>query len=53
MEKELNKAQRDALDIIANFILYFTSDENSRERMIEAAFDYVEQDHVLMEEDKV
>lgn len=47
----MNAKQEKALDEIVNFILYFTSDENSREWMIEAAYDYVEQDHVLAEED--
>jgi hypothetical protein len=49
----MNAKQQTALDAIINFILYFTSDENSRERMIEVAFDYVEQDHYLTEEDEV
>jgi hypothetical protein len=46
----MNTKQQEALDTIINFILYFTSDENSRERLIEVAHDYVEQDHVLMED---
>jgi hypothetical protein len=46
----MNTKQQEALDTIINFILYFTSDENSRERLIEVAYDYVEQDHVLTEE---
>ena len=46
----MNDKQREALDTIINFILYFTSDENSRERLIEVAYEYVEQDHALAEE---
>jgi hypothetical protein len=46
----MNDKQREALDTIINFILYFTSDENSRERLIEVAYEYVEQDHALVEE---
>lgn len=48
----MNQKQKDALETIINFALYFTSDENSRERLIEAAHEYVEQDHVLTEEDE-
>lgn len=47
----MNAKQQEALDTIINFILYFTSDENSRERLIEVAYEYVEQDHVLTQED--
>lgn len=47
----MNDKQREALDTIINFALYFTSDENSRERLIEVAYEYVEQDHVLTEGD--
>ena len=47
----MNQKQEAALDTIINFILYFTSDENSRERLIEVAYDYVEQDHVLTEDE--
>lgn len=47
----MNAKQQEALDTIINFILYFTSDENSRERLIEVAYEYVEQDHVLTEEE--
>jgi ethanolamine utilization cobalamin adenosyltransferase len=46
----MNAKQQEALDTIINFVLYFTSDENSRERLIEVAYEYVEQDHVLTEE---
>ena len=49
----MNAKQREALDTIANFVLYFTSDENSRERLIEVAHEYVEQDHVLTNEDSI
>lgn len=49
---DLNQKQRNALDEIANFILYFTSDEDERERMYQVACDYVEDDHVLTEEDE-
>jgi hypothetical protein len=48
----VNQKQRDALETITNFALYFTSDENSRERLIEVAYEYVEQDHVLAEDDE-
>lgn len=47
----MNAKQQEALDTIINYILYFTSDENSRERLIEVAYEYVEQDHVLTEGD--
>ena len=47
----MNQKQEAALDTIINFIFYFTSDENSRERLIEVAYDYVEQDHVLTEDE--
>ena len=47
----MNRKQRDALETITNFALYFTSDENSRERLIEVAHEYVEQDHVLAEDE--
>ena len=49
----MNNKQREALDTIINFALYFTSDENSRERLIEVAHEYVEQDHVLQNEDSI
>ena len=49
----MNQKQRDALETITNFALYFTSDENSRERLIEVAHEYVEQDHVLKTEDSI
>lgn len=49
----MNRKQRDALETITNFALYFTSDENSRERLIEVAHEYVEQDHVLQKEDAI
>lgn len=49
----MNRKQRDALETITNFALYFTSDENSRERLIEVAHEYVEQDHVLKTEDSI
>ena len=45
----MNAKQQEALETIINFVLYFTSDENSRERLIEVAYEYVEQDHVLTE----
>lgn len=48
----MNQKQKDALETIINFVLYFTSDENSRERLIEVAYEYVEQDHVLTEGDE-
>ena len=47
----MNAKQQEALDTIINYILYFTRDENSRERLIEVAYEYVEQDHVLTEGD--
>ena len=49
----MNAKQQDALETISNFVLYFTSDENSRERLIEVAHEYVEQDHVLTNEDSI
>ena len=48
----LNAKQRAALDAIENFLLWYTSDEKIYARMWDAAFDYVEHDHVLAEEDK-
>ena len=48
----MNRKQRDALETITNLALYSTSDENSRERWIEVAHEYVEQDHVLAEDDE-
>lgn len=47
----LNQKQRNALDEIANFILWYTSDDERRDELFEAACDYVEQDHYLTEED--
>lgn len=47
----MNAKQQEALETIINFVLYFTSDENSRERLIEVAYEYVEQDHVLTGEE--
>ena len=44
---EYNAKQKAALDAISNFILYYTSDEMLRERMVDAACDYIEQDHYL------
>lgn len=49
----MNQKQKDALETITNFALYFTSDENSRERLIEVAHEYVEQDHVLADDDEI
>lgn len=43
----LNAKQRAALEAIENFLLWYTSDEETYVRMWDAAFDYVEQDHVL------
>lgn len=45
----MNQKQLDALYIIENFILYYTSNELDRDRMVQAAMDYVEQDHVINE----
>lgn len=49
----MNAKQQEALDTIINFVLYFTSDENSRERLIEVAYEYVEQDHVLTDSEEL
>jgi hypothetical protein len=47
---ELNQAQKEALDIIDNFILHFTSDDDERASMLTCAMDYVESDHALIGE---
>ena len=47
----LNAKQRAALEAIENFLLWYTSDEKTYARMWDAAFDYVEQDHVLTSEE--
>lgn len=47
----MNDKQKAALDTIANFIEWYSSDETERDRLWAAACDYVEQDHVLTEED--
>lgn len=47
--KELTPKQQEALEIIRNFILYYSSDEYTRDMMDRVALDYVEQDHVLTE----
>ena len=47
----LNAKQRAALEAIENFLLWYTSDEKTYARMWDAAFDYVEQDHVLISEE--
>ena len=46
----MNDKQKEALDTIANFIEWYSSDETERDRLWAAACDYVEQDHVLAEE---
>jgi hypothetical protein len=46
----MNEEQERALETIQNFILWYTSDEAKRDRMCEAAIEYVEEDHVLTEE---
>jgi hypothetical protein len=33
------------LEVLDNFILYYTSNETERDRMHEAALDYLESDH--------
>lgn len=43
----LNKAQTDALEVIDNFILYYSSSETVRALMQDAAREYVAEDHVL------
>lgn len=43
----MNEEQKQALDVIQNFILWYTSGETERDRMYKAALTYVEQDHVL------
>lgn len=45
----MNDKQEQALEAIKNFILWYASNETERDRMYEAALDYVEQDHVLTE----
>lgn len=45
----MNDKQKAALDTIANFIEWYSSDETERDRLWAAACDYVEQDHVLAE----
>ena len=45
--KALYQSSGNTTEVLA----YFTSDENSRERLIEVAYEYVEQDHVLTEEE--
>ena len=47
----LNAKQRAAIEAIENFLLWYTSDEKTYARMWDAAFDYVEQDHVLTSEE--
>lgn len=47
----MNDKQKEALDTIANFIEWYSSDETERDRLWAAACDYVEQDHVLAEEE--
>ena len=47
----MNTKQRKALDEIANFILWYTSDDERRDDLFKAAEEYVMQDHVLAEED--
>jgi hypothetical protein len=46
----MNDTKKATLDAIYNFILFYTSDENERDRMFECALDYLDQDHVLNEE---
>ena len=46
----MNEKQKAALETIANFILYYASDETMRDQMYSCALDYVEQDHTLSEE---
>ena len=47
----MNDKQKAALDTIANFIEWYSSDETERDRLWAAACDYVEQDHVLADEE--
>lgn len=49
----LNPKQRSALDEIANFINWYTSDDERRDDLFKAACDYVEQDHVLADDDEI
>lgn len=49
----MNDNQRDVLNEISNFINWYTSDENDRNRMWEAAKEYVLQDEVLSVENSV
>lgn len=48
----MNAKQRKALDEIANFILWYTSDDERRDELFEAACDYVEQDHYLADSEE-
>ena len=49
----MNEKQRNALREIQNFILYYASDETMRDQMYSCALDYVEQDHVLADDDEI
>ena len=46
----MNQKQEQALDAIRTLILWYSSNETERDRLYEAALDYVEQDHTLTEE---
>lgn len=49
----MNEKQQAALDAIHNFILYYASDEDERDRIFQVALDYVWNDHVLAGDDDV
>ena len=49
----MNEKQQVALDAIYNFILYYASDEDERDRIFQVALDYVWSDHVLTGDDDV
>ena len=46
----MNRKQRNALDEIANFIDWYTSDDEQRDALFKAAEEYVLQDYALAEE---
>ena len=49
----MDAKQRKALDEIANFIEWYSSDETERDRLWSAACDYVEQDHYLADSEEL
>ena len=53
MKKTLIKSEEVKLDIIENFIDWFTTNDNERDELKRLAFDYVTQDHVNELEDYI